>query len=557
MHLARLAAMNETNGPRPTPPQAVPTDDGGLPAWWTGVIYQIYPRSFDDSSGDGIGDLAGITSRLDYLANTLDVDAVWISPFFPSPMADFGYDVSDYTNVDPIFGSLEDCEHLIARAHELGLRVIIDWVPNHSSDEHEWFRESRASTDNSKRDWYVWRDPAQDGGAPNNWLSVFGGGAWEHDATTNQYYLHSFLKEQPDLNWRSAALEAAMHDTLRFWLAKGVDGIRVDVAHFLMKDPSFRNNPLDPQPASDGKNLHHYDQQIHLYDKGHEDIHTTHARIRAVLDEFDDRFSIGEIHETDWVKWARYYGQNLDQLHMPYNFSLLWAQWTAASFREQIVAQESALPTGAWPNHVLGNHDEPRLASRFGPRRVGAAAVLLLTLRGTATIYYGDELGLTDATIGQGEEQDPWGKAYPDLNRDGCRTPMQWTLAAGMEFTDGETTPWLPFSNPETSVATQLTNERSTLNLYRSLIALRRARPELVVGDIEMLTNNAENVLSYARTHGGSTTYVAINFTDATQNYQFPLEVNQLLSTHLARNSPFAAVALASNEAIIVETVAR
>ncbi|MFV1999088.1 MAG: alpha-amylase family glycosyl hydrolase [Acidimicrobiia bacterium] len=536
-----------------SPLRGAPLGTGGLPAWWTGVIYQIYPRSFADSNGDGIGDLAGITSHLDYLANTLGVDAVWVSPFFPSPMADFGYDVSDYTDVDPIFGSLDDADELIARAHELGLHMIIDWVPNHSSDQHEWFRESRSNRHNSKRAWYVWKDPAPNGGPPNNWLSVFGGGAWELDDTTNQYYLHSFLKEQPDLNWRNPALESAMHDTLRFWLDRGVDGFRIDVAHYMMKDPSFRDNPIEATPRAGGKDRHHYDTQQHLYDKAHVDIHTTHTRIRAVLDEFDDRFSVGEIHETDWNRWAMYYGENLDQLHMPYNFSLLWTPWTAHAFRRQIVAQESVLPAGAWPNHVLGNHDEPRIATRFGVHKVRAAAVLLLTLRGTATIYYGDELGLSDVAIPPGEEQDPWGKLYPDLNRDGCRTPMQWSLAAGMDFTRRDTNPWLPFSDPATSVATQIDDEHSTLNLYRSLISMRKTRDELAVGEIEMLDDNPGNVLSYSRTHGSATTCVAINFTDVTQRYEFPFEVMQILSTHAGRDSSFCLVDLAPNEAIVAE----
>jgi len=533
-----------------------PVGTDGLPAWWTGVIYQIYPRSFADSTGGGIGDLVGITSHLDYLADTLGVDAIWISPFFPSPMADFGYDVSDYTDVDPIFGSLDDADDLITRAHQLGLRVIIDWVPNHSSDKHDWFRESRSSRHNARRDWYVWKDPGPDGGPPNNWLSVFGGEGWELDDTTHQYYLHSFLKEQPDLNWRNPALETAMHETLRFWLDRGVDGFRVDVAHYLMKDPGFRDNPVEPAPRSNGKDHHEYGTQEHLYDKAHADIHTTHARIRAVLNEYDNRFSIGEIHETDWNSWAMYYGKSLDQLHMPYNFSLLWTPWTAQAFRRHIVAQESVLPTGAWPNHVLGNHDEPRISTRFGVHNIRAAAVLLLTPRGTVTIYYGDELGLSDVAIPPGKEQDPWGQQYPDLNRDGCRTPMQWSLAEGMGFTRRDTIPWLPFSDPATSVASQIDEEHSTLDLYRSLISMRKVRPELAVGDMEMLDHNPENVLSYSRTQGPATTYVAINFTDTTQRYEFPFQVSQVLSTHTGRDASFRLVDLAPNEAIVAERIA-
>ncbi len=520
--------------------------------WWkSAVVYQIYPRSFQDTNGDGIGDLPGITSKLGYLKNTLGVDAIWISPFFRSPMADFGYDVSDYTDVDPIFGTLEDADELIAEAHGLGLRIIIDWVPNHSSDQHPWFIESRSSRDNPKRDWYVWKDPAPDGGPPNNWLSIFGGLAWELDETTCQYYLHTFLREQPELNWRSLELEAAMLDTLRFWLDRGVDGFRVDVAHFLVKDPEFRNNPPSSSKPEGVKDYHEYATQEHLYDKAHPDIHAVHRRIRAVLDEYNDTFSIGEIHEFDWDEWAKYFGDDLDELHMPYNFTMLWAEWSANAFRERIVAQEKALPVGAWPNHVFGNHDEPRLSTRFGRHRIRAAAVMLLTLRGTPTMYYGDELGLIDGAVEPGEEQDPWGRRYPDLNRDMCRTPMQWTLDDGMGFTTPGTRPWLPFAQPTSSVASQLDDPDSTLSLYRRLLRLRRAIPELMVGDITMVDSNSDNVLVYERTISSASTYVAVNFTEQQQNVEFPTEIRQVLSTSHERSEKFSSVTLSPNEAII------
>ena len=331
--------------------------------WWqTGVVYQIYPRSFLDTSGNGIGDLAGVTDKLDYISDVLGVDAIWLSPFFPSPMADFGYDVSDYTDVNPLFGDLEIFDRLVREAHNRGLKVIIDIVPNHSSDQHAWFLESRSSRDNPKRDWYVWRDAKPDGSPPNNWLSVFGGPAWEWDEHTGQYYLHSFLKEQPDLDWRNPEVKAAMLDVFRFWLERGVDGFRIDVAQRLMKDPLERDNPLNEAGTLySHKPMGDYDSQVHLYDVTHEDIHGVFKEIRAVLDAYSTerpRYSVGEIHEYDFTRWARYYGENLDELHMPFNFALLNVAWDARAVREVVDALEAALPEGAWPNYVLGNHDE-------------------------------------------------------------------------------------------------------------------------------------------------------------------------------------------------------
>jgi alpha-glucosidase len=521
--------------------------------WWkSAVIYQIYPRSFQDSTGSGVGDLPGITERLEYLGGTLGVDAVWISPMFPSPMADFGYDISDYTEVEPLFGTLDDADELIAEAHRLGLKIIIDWVPNHSSDQHPWFVESRADRNNPKRDWYVWAEPDDEGQPPNNWLSLFGGLAWKLDDATQQYYLHSFLAEQPDLNWRNPALVDAMMDTLRFWLDRGIDGFRMDVAHFMAKDPHMRSNPMATGTKDGTKALNEYDTQEHLYDKGHDDIFAMHARIRSVLDEYDNRFAVGEIHESDWDRWARYYGAHGDGLHMPFNFSLLWASWDANDFRDKIMSQESALPEGAWGNHVLGNHDEPRFATRFGPQRLRAAAVLLLTLKGTPTLYYGEELGLVDCAVEQGHEQDPWGKRYPELNRDRCRSPMQWTAEPGMGFTLPDVVPWLPFADPETSVAGQIDDPTSTLSLYRSLLELRRTTLALTTGSMTMLTANQDHVLSFSRTLGDETVHVAINFADTPEPCNFPESVTQVLSTSGSRTGTFSHVVLKPNEAIVV-----
>jgi glycosidase len=469
-------------------------------SWWqTGVIYQIYPRSFADSNRDGIGDLRGITSKLDYLSEVLGVDAIWLSPFYPSPQADFGYDVADYCDVEPAYGTLEDFDGLVAAAHDRGLRVIIDYVINHTSDRHPWFEASRASPDNARRDWYVWRD------RPNNWLSVFGGSAWEFDPGTGQYYLHSFLPAQPDLNWRNPEVEAAMFEVLRFWMRRGADGFRIDVAHFAMKDPFLADNP--PVSArSDGvyKAIPGRSDFEQVNSQAHPDIHALFRRLRRVVDEFPDRFTVGEIHEYDWAQWVRYYGDG-DELHMPYNFALLPAGADPAKLRSAIAGLEQALPEGAWPNWVAGNHDEPRLVTRLGWEQSRALAVILLTLRGTPTIYYGDELGMRDLEVPPHLQQDPWGQSHPGYGRDGCRTPMQWAGGPEAGFTTGKR-PWLPI-HPEAgnrNVEAEMSDPSSHLDLYRRLLRLRRSEASLRLGSIELLPS-PEPVLSFRRSHPGST----------------------------------------------------
>ncbi|MDQ3547471.1 MAG: alpha-amylase family glycosyl hydrolase, partial [Chloroflexota bacterium] len=377
------------------------SSDGEQPLWWqSGGVYQIYPRSFRDSDGNGTGDLTGVIEKFDYLSEMLGVDAIWLSPFFPSPMADFGYDVSDYCGVDPLFGDLTTFDRLVAQAHAREMRVIIDYVPNHTSDQHPWFIESRSSRDNPKRDWYVWRDAQPDGSLPNNWQASFGGPSWTFDETTGQYYLHSFLPQQPDLDWRNPEVKEAMFDVVRFWLERGVDGFRIDVAHRIMKDPELRDNP----PAPDAGLVRHkdqgdYDAQLHIHDMGHEDVHEVYRDMRTLLDEYSDeqpRIAIGEIHIFELEVWSNYYGGELDELHLPFNFGLLAVPWDAAAVREFVTELEGTIPDGAWPNYVVGNHDEPRIASRVGPERARIAMMLLLTLRGTPTLYQGDELGMQD-----------------------------------------------------------------------------------------------------------------------------------------------------------------
>jgi glycosidase len=486
-------------------------------SWWqTAVIYQIYPRSFQDTTGNGIGDLPGITQRLGYLADTLGVDTIWVSPFYRSPMADFGYDIADYTSVDPLFGTMDDFDVLLEGAHERGMKLIIDWVPNHSSDEHPWFVESRSSRNNPRRDWYVWRDPQPDGSPPNNWLSAFGGPAWEFDEQTGQYYLCTFTKKQADLNWRNPEVQEAMFADLSFWLDRGVDGIRVDVAHFVMKDPQLRDNPpvTDP-PATLARNHGEYDRYEHLYDKGHPDNHALYRDVRALLDSYrPERFSVGEIHIADWEEWASYYG-DLDELHLPFNFSLVHCPWTPDDIGSRVAAAEAAIPEGGWPSYVLGNHDDPRIATRFGEEHMPIAAMLLLTLRGVPTLYYGDELAMPERFIPAEQQLDPHGRSLPGSGRDGCRTPMQWDGSFMAGFSpEGTAAPWLPLTDdwPDRNVAKHLENPRSLLNLYRTLLAYRKTSPALQFGDYRRV-DAAPGCLAYCR--DGEVLTIALNFTDS------------------------------------------
>lgn len=393
--------------------------------WWqNGVIYQIYPRSFQDTNADGIGDLAGITSRLDYLV-TLGVDALWVSPFYPSPMADFGYDVADYTGVDPIFGTLKDFDLLLRESHARGLKLIIDFVPNHTSDQHPWFEESRSSRTSAKRDWYLWRDSAPDGGPPNNWMSHFGGPAWTLDPLTGQYFYHSFLRQQPDLNWRNPAVRNAIYDAMLFWLDRGVDGFRMDVLWLLIKDDQYRANPVNPDWTSGSS----FGKFLPLYTSDRPETHQIVSEMRALLDSYPERLLIGEIY-LPLDRLVTYYGidPNVAEsqgAEMPFNFHLIQTPWNADDIASLIRTYEQALPPGAWPNWVTGNHDQPRVASRIGSEQARVAAMLLLTLRGTPTLYYGEELGMLDGDISRDQIQDPAEKNQPGIGmgRDPERTP--------------------------------------------------------------------------------------------------------------------------------------
>jgi alpha-glucosidase len=482
--------------------------------WWRhAVIYQIYPLSFQDANGDGYGDLRGIIDRLDYLA-WLGVDAIWLSPIYPSPMADFGYDVSDYTAIAPMFGSLDDFDALVTGAHERGLRVILDFVPNHTSNEHPWFIESRSSRNNPRRDWYLWRDPAPDGGPPNNWLSVFGGSAWTYDAATGQYYYHAFLREQPDLNWRNPAVRDAMHTAMRFWLDRGVDGFRLDAIWHLIKDDQFRDNPPNPdyQPEQPP-----YFTLTPLYSTDRPEIHDLLAELRAVVDRYPDRLVIGEIY-LPTERLIAYYGRDLKGLHLPFNFLLIKAPWHARNLAALIGAYEQKLPAGGWPNWVLGNHDKPRIATRAGPDQAPVAAMLLLTLRGTATLYYGDELGMEDVPIPPARVRDPWELNLPGAGhgRDPARTPMQWDASTNAGFSPTE--PWLPIATDyrERNVERLRDNPRSILQLYRRLIELRRRHAALRNGLYREIAATGD-LLAYVRRDATQSFLIALNLGGTTQ----------------------------------------
>jgi alpha-glucosidase len=518
--------------------------------WWqSGVIYQIYPRSFQDTNGDGIGDLNGIECRLSHLVE-LGVDAIWLSPIFPSPMADFGYDVADYCGIDPIFGTLHDFDRLLAKAHGLGLKLILDYVPNHTSDQHPWFVESRSSRSSPKRDWYIWRDPKPDGNPPNNWMSEFGGPAWTFDEASGQYYYHAYLSRQPDLNWRNPHVGTPMLDVLRFWLSRGVDGFRVDAIHHLFEDRELRDNPLNPDwrkgmsPARRLLRLHTMDQP---------EVHEAIAAMRRVADEYDDRLMIGEAY-LPIDRLMAYYGVNLTGFQLPFNFHLISAPWRADAIARLIREYETALPPGGWPNWVLGNHDRSRVASRLGPAQARVAAMLLLTLRGTPTIYQGEELGMQDGRIAPEEIQDPWERNAPGLGlgRDPVRTPIRWSAGPHGGFTAGK--PWLPVdTSAAASVCQQQGDQKSSLSLYRRLLRLRKAEPALSIGSYVEVAHS-ESVLIYERQYEHRRLQVALNMSDKVQALPSGLPAGKtLISTAPADMSTDSDRLLRPDEGIISE----
>lgn len=496
-----------------TPDQQATAPLTGTLKWWqSGIIYQIYPRSFQDSDADGVGDLPGITRRLPYLAG-LGVQAVWLSPIFTSPMRDFGYDVADYCDIDPLFGTLADFDALVTEAHRLGLKVMLDYVPNHTSSDHEWFREARQGPAHAKRDWYVWRDPAPDGGPPNNWVSFFGGPAWTLDEPSGQYYLHQFLPTQPDLNWRNPAVRAAMGDVLRFWMRRGVDGFRVDVIWLLAEDERFLDEPENPDwtPGT----VEHARLQ-HLYTQDQPETHAYIRELRAVLDEFDDRMMVGEIYLP--VEQLLPYAGTPDapMVHLPFNFHLILMPWQAGPIRAFTDAYDAAcLRQGSWPNWVLGNHDQHRFKTRVGAPQYRVAQTLLLTLRGTPTVYYGDEIGMENVPVPLERMVDPAGLQQPDVpaaGRDPERTPMQWDATPQAGFSDSATT-WLPLAgNAATvNVAAQDPDPLSDLNYFRALTRLRAAYPALTGGSYRSV-DAGPDVFVYDRELENERLRVLLNF---------------------------------------------
>ncbi len=526
--------------------------------WWRdGVIYQIYPRSFADSNGDGLGDLPGITAKLDYLAN-LGIDAIWLSPFYPSPDADFGYDISDYKNVDPRFGTLADFDQLVAAAHQRGIRVVVDLVLNHTSDQHPWFKESRSSRDNPKRDWYIWKDPTptplvppifagfrKNGGrkggsgargVPNNWQSIFGGGGWEWDQATGQYYFHMFVKQQPDLNWRNLEVRREMMEVFRFWAERGVDGFRLDVFNAYFKDASFPDNP------SNGRfSLRAFERQAHIHDIDQPEMYPLLNEIRALLDSYPERYAVGETFIATPEKAASYCGP--DKLHAAFNFDFLFRKFSAADFASGIQKWIQATGETAWPNYVLSNHDQPRSATRYArdedDSRAKLALGMLLTLRGTPFIYYGEEIGMRDIALKRSEIVDPPGKYYWPFykGRDGCRSPMQWDASTYAGFSTAK--PWLPVhpNHLVRNAEAQQNNPDSLFNFVKKVLALRKAYPALQRGDFRLFYRTDTGVLAYERNLGDQRLLVYLNFKGKLNSASLaretdPKTLKLLLSTH-------------------------
>ncbi len=512
--------------------------------WWRGaVIYQIYPRSYKDTNGDGIGDLKGITEKLEYIAG-LGVDAVWISPFFKSPMKDFGYDVSDYREIDPLFGTLDDFDDMIAKAHSLGLKIIIDQVLSHTSDRHAWFQESRMNRTNPKSEWYVWADPKADGSPPNNWQSVFGGPSWKFDIRRGQYYLHNFLTEQPDLNIHNPEVREALKGEMEFWLKRGVDGFRLDAINFAMHDVRLRDNP----PKENARSLNFdictpENMQQHIYDRDHNDMPGFLEEIRALTDKYEARMLVGEVAEAG-VKLAILYTRGPKRLHTAYNFSLLRGERpSAAMFREAIETFAKESDGESWPSWAFSNHDVPRAASRWHPDKNGhnhdprlskMLIALLCCLGGTVFIYQGDELGLPSAHVPFDRLQDPWAfEIWPEAEgRDIARTPMPWHDEPGAGFSVSE--PWLPIPDEHLalSVARQDNDQGSTLNFARRMISFRKKTRELVKGGIEFHGSGVDDdsVLSFRRMEGGKRLYCLFNLKDEARSFVLPADISESIS---------------------------
>lgn len=501
--------------------------------WWKhGVIYQIYPRSFKDSNNDGIGDINGIIQSLDYLQE-LGIDGIWLSPIYRSPMYDFGYDVSDYCDIDPVFGTMRDFKRLVKEAGKRNIAIIMDMVFNHTSHVHPWFLESRSSKDNPKRDWYIWH-PGKNGRVPNNWMGAFGGRAWEWDLFTQEYYLHLFTKEQPDLNWRNPNVKKAMFDVLRFWLDTGVKGFRFDVINLLVKDKLFRDNPYKLRFTNPRK----HDQQLHKYDRNQPETHEIIKEMRVFFDSYGDIMSVGEIYLDEGIKdpWlpAHYLGNN-DELHLSFNFSTIFTRFKYNEFKHILSEWYTAIGNRGWPCHVLSNHDQSRAMTRLAnndPLKAKLLAVLLLTQKGTPFVYYGEEIGMVDGKISRKDIQDPLGKKYWPFHsgRDKARTPMQWDATKYAGFSTVK--PWLPV-NPDSytnNVAAQLADANSILYFYKELLALRKSHSALYAGEIEFI-DSPDDVLLYKRMYRNAMFIIALNFSSAKKEISIGTTFKVLLSS--------------------------
>lgn len=488
--------------------------------WWRdGIVYQIYPRSFADSNHDGIGDLPGITSKLDYL-QSLGIDALWLSPIYPSPDVDFGYDVADYTAIDPKFGTMADFEALVKAAKKRNIHIVLDLVLNHTSDQHPWFLESRKSKDNAFHDWYLWRDPKPDGSPPNNWAAVFGGPGWEYDSDLDQYYYHMFFKEQPDVNWRNPKVRQAMLDVFRFWLKKGVDGFRLDVFNVYFKDPDFRDNP--PKLG-----LRAFDRQEHIHDISQPEMYPLLKDIRTILDQREDTYAVGETFEAGPEQTASYCGD--DKLHAAFNFEFAENRWHPKRFLQSVQSWYAALGEDDWPNNFLSNHDMHRAATRYcfgeDDRRAKVAAAMLLTLKGTPFIYYGEEIGMRDIPVRKKSNvKDPIGKFFWPFykGRDGCRAPMQWDNSTHAGFSDAD--PWLPVHSnfPNRNVTQQASDPNSLLNFYKKGIEIRKAEPALQHGSFSSRIEYPRHILAYERTLNKDRILVVLNFSSRNLTYELP-----------------------------------
>ncbi|WP_281213556.1 alpha-glucosidase family protein [Shewanella insulae] len=500
-------------------------------SWWRGaVIYQIYPRSLMDSNGDGVGDLQGIISKLDYIAS-LNVDAIWISPFFKSPMKDFGYDISDYRAIDPMFGTMADFDELIDKAHSLGIKVIIDQVLSHTSDQHAWFSESRQSRDNAKQDWYVWADPKPDGTAPNNWLAIFGGCAWEWEPRRQQYYLHNFLTSQPDLNFHNPEVRQAVLDNVKFWLDKGVDGFRLDAITFCYHDEQLRDNPAKPADKRQGRGFSEdnpYAYQYHYYNNTRPQTVGFIEELRALINQYPGVVTLGEVSSEDSLATMAEYTQGEGRLHMAYSFELLTDDFSPAYIRHTVEALEQSIGDG-WPCWAIGNHDVQRVATRWGRDAFNADMAkmlnaMLCSLRGSVCSYQGEELGLGEVEIAYEQLQDPFGITFWPMfkGRDGCRTPMPWRHDAQHGgFSDNS--PWLPVPAAHKAVAVDVqdANPESILNHYRHMLAWRKQHPILVTGDIKFI-ESSDALLVFERRLGEQTLLVAFNLSGQPQSYSLP-----------------------------------